>query len=136
MSYCELCGCQITGKGIPIVVENVVMNVCGPCSKHGKRPYQKKVAGRGERREKKKRTRRQTTEVFTSVRDDYSSQIRTARRKLGLTEDELGEKMGENGSVVVLLEKGKFKPDAGLARRLEGLLGVSLLEEEVHEQQQ
>ena len=134
MSYCELCGAQITGKPIPIVVENdVVMQVCGPCSKHGRQhPSKKKIEKRWERRE-----RRQPRQAFTiklmSVRKDYSKLIKEARERLGMTEDELGEKMGELGPVVKLMEVGKFKPDEALARRLEGVLGVTLLEEEVHE---
>lgn len=132
MSYCELCGSQITGKAIPIVVENdVVMQVCGSCSRHG-RPY-----SRRKRSERKREMQKQQKETFTfrllSVRKDYSRLIKEARKRHGMTEDELGEKMGELGPVVRLLEQGKFKPDEGLARKLEGLLGVSLLEEEVHE---
>lgn len=125
MSYCELCGCQITGEVIPIVVEDVVMNVCRPCSKHGK-PY---VA--------KKREKKAAKDVFTlsltSVREDYSKLIKEARERLGLTQDELGIKIAAGGSVVKLLEQSKFKPDQAMARKLEQLLGISLLEEEVHE---
>lgn len=133
MSYCELCGSQITGRAIPIVVENdVVMKVCGPCSKHGRqRPKRRKSSGRGER----KRVKQQTVDnmftfKFPSVRDDYSRLIKAAREKHGLSEDELGEKMGAAGPVVKLLELGKFKPDEALARKLEELLGVSLLVKE------
>jgi len=125
MSYCELCGCQITGEVIPVVVENVVMNVCKPCSKHGK-PY---VA--------KKKERKPAKEIFTfslpSVREDYSKIIKESRERLGLTQDELGSKIAEGGSVVKLLEQSKFKPDQELAKKLEQLLGISLFEEEVHE---
>ena len=125
MSYCELCGCQITGEVIPVVVENVVMNVCRPCSKHGK-PYVSK-----------KKERKPVKDLFTfnlpSVREDYSKLIKEARERLGLTQDELGGKIAQGGSVVKLLEQSKFKPDQALAKKLEQLLGISLFEEEVHE---
>jgi putative transcription factor len=125
MSYCELCGCQITGEVIPVVVEDVVMNVCRPCSKHGK-PY---VA--------KKEKERKPKELFTfnlpSVREDYSKLIKEGRERLGLTQDELGSKIEESDSVVKLLEQSKFKPGQALAKKLEQLLGISLFEEEVHE---
>ncbi len=130
MSYCELCGSQITGRPIPIVVENdVVMQVCGQCSRHGKQHPSKKIEKRWERRQ----PRQAFTIKLMSVRKDYSKLIKEARQRLGMTEDELGEKMGELGPVVKLMEVGKFKPDEALARRLEGVLGVTLLEEEVHE---
>ncbi len=125
MSYCELCGCQITGEVIPITVENVVMKVCRPCSKHGK-PY---VV------EQKKETK--PKEIFTyslpSVREDYSRIIKEGRERLGLTESELGSKIEEDGSVIKLLEQSKFKPGEVLAKKLEVLLGISLFKEEVHE---
>jgi putative transcription factor len=125
MSYCELCGCQITGEVIPITVENVVMKVCRPCSKHGK-PY---VA------EQKKKIK--PKEIFTyslpSVREDYSRIIKEGRERLGLTESELGSKISEDGSVIKLLEQSKFKPGEVLAKKLEVLLGISLFKEEVHE---
>jgi len=124
MSYCELCGCQITGEVIPVVVESVVMHVCRPCSKHGK-PY---VSKKKERKPK---------ELFTfslpSVKEDYSKLIKEGRERLGLTQDELGSKIAESDSVVKLLEQSKFKPDQALAKKLEQLLGISLFEEEVHE---
>jgi uncharacterized protein (TIGR00270 family) len=127
MSYCELCGSQITGEVIPIVVENVPMKVCRPCSKHGTQPVSKKI-------EKKPKP---VKEVFTlrlpSVREDYSTLIKGAREKLGLTQDELGSKIAEQGTVVKLLELSKFKPDQELAKKLEEVLGISLIEEEVHE---
>ena len=128
MSYCELCGSQITGEVIPVLVENVVMKVCRPCSKHGK-PYvsmSKKV----ERKPPKEAT---FTFSLPSVRGDYSKLISEARERLGLTQDELGSKIAEQGSVVKLLEQSKFKPDQALAKKLEEVLGISLFEEEVHE---
>ena len=126
MSYCELCGCQITGEVIPVVVEDVVMNVCRPCSKHGK-PYVTK------KKEKEKKPKELFTFNLPSVREDYSKLIKEARERLGLTQDELGSKIAEQGSVVKLLEQSKFKPDEVLAKKLERLLGISLFEEEVHE---
>ncbi len=127
MSYCELCGSQITGEVIPIVVENVPMKVCRPCSKHGTPPISKK-------NEKKPKP---VKEIFTfrlpSVKNDYSKLIKDGREKMGLTQDELGSKIAEQGTVVKLLEQSKFKPDQELAKKLEEVLGISLIEEEVHE---
>ncbi len=124
MTYCELCGSEITGDVIPVTVENVVVNVCKPCSKHGK-PYVS---------EKKDKP---TKEIFSislpSVREDYSKVIREARERLGLTYEEVGSKITEDDTVVKLLEQNKFKPDEQMAKKLEQLLGISLLKEEVHE---
>ena len=128
MSYCELCGSQITGEVIPILVENVPMKVCRPCSRHGKSPASKKVE------KKPKPVKEMFTFKLPTVRDDYSKLIKDAREKLDLTQDELGSKIEEQGTVVKLLEQSKFKPDQELAKKLEQVLGISLIiEEEVHE---
>lgn len=126
MSYCELCGSQITGESVRVVVENVVMDVCRPCSKHG-RPYVSK-------KERKPREERKMFSLkLTSVREDYSKLIKEGREKLGLTQEELAKEIAEDGTVVKLLEMKKFKPDQQMAKKLEGLLGISLVQEEVHE---
>ena len=124
MSYCELCGSAITGEVIPIVVESVVMKVCRPCSKHGK-PYVKQ-------REKRPAGERFSL-TLTSVKEDYSKLISEARERMGLTQDELARKIEEDGTVIKLLEQRKFKPDQAMAKKLEELLKISLVEEELHE---
>ena len=126
MSYCELCGSQITGESIHVVVESVVMDVCRPCSKHG-RPYVTK------KERKPREERRMFSLKLPSVREDYSKLIKEGRERLGLTQDELAKKIAENGTVVKLLEMKKFKPDQQMAKKLEELLSISLVEEEVHE---
>lgn len=118
MSYCELCGREITGPPFRIVVEKVVMNVCRPCSKHGK-PYTQK---------KPKKPREKFTLKFPHVRGDYSKVIREGRKKRGLSQEELGNKIKEGEPVVKLLEQGKFKPDPTMAKKIEDSLGVKLIE--------
>lgn len=119
MSYCELCGSQISGSAFTIVVEDVVMNVCRSCSRHGK-AYS---AG------KKRKTPKEEFKIrLPRVRNDYSKLIKQAREKQGLSQDELGNKIDEVGSVVKLLEEGKFRPDPELAKKIEDSLGITLVE--------
>lgn len=126
MSYCELCGIQITGETYKVVVEDLVISVCRQCSKHGK-PYSVPKVSKG------KRASMLAKKMFNfdlpTVKDDYSKLIKDAREKLGLTQDDLGNKILERGSVIKLLEQGKFKPDQALARKLERSLGISLFED-------
>jgi len=119
VSYCELCGKEITGKSFVIEIDSVVMKVCWPCSKHGKLYEPKKL--------------KQKPEEFRfrlpTVRSDYSKVIKEARKKLDLSEEELGSKIEEDSSVVKLLEQGKFKPDPTMARKIENSLGIKLVVE-------
>lgn len=121
MIYCELCGCEIVGRAVPIVVENVSMQVCPSCSRHGRMHVAKK-------RESREETK--FTFKVSSVAENYSNMIRGARKKMGLTQGELGRRIGEPGSVVDLMEQGKFKPGEELARKIEQALAISLLKEE------
>ena len=120
MSFCELCGSQINGPAFTIVVENVVMNVCRSCSRHGK-------AYTGPRKAKKRYVEEEFKFRFATVRSDYSKVIREARERLGLSYDELGSRIKEGGPVVKLLEEGKFKPDPVMAKKIESSLGVKLV---------
>ena len=120
MSYCEVCGSEITGVPFTIVVENVVTKVCRPCSRHGK-PYE--VAAK----KPEKKGREEFRFRFPTVRNDYSKVIKKARERLGLSEDELGNKIKEGGPVVKLLEQGKFKPDPAMAKKIENSLGIKLI---------
>ncbi|MEM2759955.1 MAG: multiprotein-bridging factor 1 family protein [Nitrososphaerales archaeon] len=117
MSYCELCGSLITGQPFTIVVEKAIMKVCRSCSRHGK-PYDVT---------RKTKAREEFRFRFPTVRSDYSKVIRDAREKLGLSQDDLGIKIKEAGSVVKLLEQGKFKPDPIMAKKIEDSLRIKLL---------
>ena len=120
MSYCELCGSEISGLSFAIVVEDVVMNVCRSCSKHGK--HHDVTA------KKPKKPMEEFRFRFPMVRSDYSKVIKEGREKFGLSHDELGSKIEEGGSVVKLLEQGKFKPDPAMAKKIENSLRIKLIE--------
>jgi putative transcription factor len=59
--------------------------------------------------------------------EDYSSKVRQAREKLGLSHEDLGKKIGEKVSVLKKVETGKMVPDNVLARKLEHALQIRLL---------
>jgi putative transcription factor len=67
----------------------------------------------------------QTVEIV----DDYSSKVRKNRERLGLTQDQLGSKVNEKGSVISRIESGHMEPDLKMAKKLGRFLGISLLEE-------
>jgi len=125
---CELCGRNITGKIHTVEIEGAILRVCDKCSKLGKSvTYEKKpviartgfnfgVKGEG------------LDELY--IREDYYKVIKEARERLGLTQEELGRKLGEKSSVISKLETGKLKPSIPLARKIEHVLKVKIIEEE------
>jgi putative transcription factor len=127
---CEICGKKVIGKPVRTKIENSIMLTCNECSKFGKvqreppRP-QRGPVGRvpaGSRRSF--RSQEPTHEVI----EDYQTVIRQGREKKGWSREDLGEKIYEKVSVINRLESGKMVPDLKLARKLERILKVKLLE--------
>ena len=62
------------------------------------------------------------------VVEDYAIRVRRARERLGLTQKELALKVKVSENVIKRIEAGTLVPPIDLARRLERVLGVKLLE--------
>ncbi len=62
------------------------------------------------------------------VVEDYAQRVRRAREKLGMTQKELAIKVKVGENVIKRIEAGTLVPPIDLARRLERVLGVKLLE--------
>lgn len=61
--------------------------------------------------------------------DDCAVLVRKNRERLGLTQDQLGAKINEKGSVISRIESAHMEPDMRMAKKLERFLGVKLFEE-------
>jgi len=59
---------------------------------------------------------------------DYAERIKRAREKLGWTTKILAEKVRERETTIKRIEAGRLKPTINLAKRLEEVLGIKLLE--------
>jgi putative transcription factor len=68
------------------------------------------------------------------VVDDYAERVRRARQRLGLTQKELAQRVKVSENVIKRIEAGTLVPTIDLARRLERVLGVKLLEPVVEEE--
>jgi len=62
------------------------------------------------------------------VVEDYAVRVRRAREKLGLSQKELAQRVKVGENVIKRIEAGTLVPPIDLARRLERVLGVKLLE--------
>ncbi len=67
------------------------------------------------------------------VVEDYAERVRRARERLGLSQKELALKVRVGEKVIKRIEAGTLVPPIDLARRLERVLGVKLLEPVVDE---
>jgi putative transcription factor len=128
MSLCEMCG----KKDVSVIalVEGTELKVCNDCSKYGKiirkvqyqqPPIQKTIKPQHQLKEEEK------IEVIV---EGFGNIIRQAREKLNLNQEDFGKKINEKTSVIHSLESEHHEPSLELAKKLEKLLKVKLVEEQ------
>ncbi len=120
MAVCEMCG-----KATPLfsaIVEGSELNVCINCGRFGK--MLRKPAARVV----KKASAEKAPEPVETVVNDFAVLIRSAREKAGLTQKDFARSLNEKESMVQKLENGAFVPPLALAKKLEKLLKIKLVE--------
>ncbi len=141
--YCEICGRPVYDPRMcrTVVVEGVELRVCPDCYrrlvKQGKvketqitRIHRK--TAQTKKWTKTKISRRILEEEYEIV-EDYAERIRRARQRMGWSQAILAQKVREKENVIKRIEAGRLKPSIELARRLERVLGITLLEPIVEE---
>ncbi|MGD0477157.1 MAG: multiprotein-bridging factor 1 family protein [Nitrososphaerales archaeon] len=122
---CEVCGNPIRTAPSRVEIDGAILQVCQSCAKRG-RPLMGTVP-----RVRPVRTRPVVKdgliESELEVDPEYSSIVRQAREKLGLTQEALGRAINVKPSVISHIETKKMKPDLILARTLMHYLKVELL---------
>ena len=119
---CELCGREAEIVGT--IIEGSFLNVCKECSKYGITVKQKEVAEKKEI----KFTRLPEEDVNEFIIEDYYEKIKNAREKLGLKQEELAKKLNAKESVVHKIESKSLIPSLDLAKKLEIVLKIKLIE--------
>ncbi len=148
--YCELCGRLVTDERMlkTVVVEGAVLHVCIYCyrrlAKQGKIMEEKPLARKYVSKSRVKSVQK-TVGGRTMVRKsripyeeyeivpDYAKRIREARMRMGWSTKVLADKVREKENVIKRIESGKLMPSIELARRLERILHIKLLEPVVEE---
>ncbi len=130
---CEICGADIKGKPIRVVVEGSVLDVCGNCARYGKpadkwTPVSRKISPT-ERVIVAHKPRR---DVFDKLQDeivpDYAHVIKKARESQGLTIEELASKMMEKAALIRKIEREELIPEDTVRKKLEAALNIKLTE--------
>jgi len=107
------------------LIEGVELNVCAGCSKFGKviAPIKKQIY-----KEPIKKAVPEEEKIELLI-DNYADVIKKKRESLGLTQKDFANKLNEKESIIHKIEVGAFVPTLSLARKLEKLLEVKLIEE-------
>ncbi|MEM1618970.1 MAG: multiprotein bridging factor aMBF1 [Desulfurococcaceae archaeon] len=138
--YCEMCGRDIESKNAKrAVVEGSLLILCPECySRLSKQTIVRDIESTRPPTSKPAAKQRIITRPAKLIEDlevveDYASRIRSARESLGWSQEVLAQKTGETVSTIKRIESGRLKPSIELARKLERVLGVKLLEPVVQE---
>ncbi len=120
---CEMCGSN-AGRLLKADIEGSVMNVCSSCARFGKLikappVYEKRI-------ERKREPDKKPVEIIVA---NFSSLIKNKRERLGLKQEQLAKKLAERESIIQKLETGQFVPGVELARKIEKILRLRLIEE-------
>jgi putative transcription factor len=136
---CELCGGEIRGAPRTVHIEGAELRVCVPCSKYGTEVQKPRVptgpppvprrAGSPPAPQPVQRRRRDLFDRMEGeLAEDYSDRIRRARVAKGWTQKQLALEIMERELLIKKVEKGDLVPEEELRKKLEGVLGISLLE--------
>ena len=118
MVVCEMCGKDT--RVYTAVVEGSELNVCENCGKYGKEVRKPIVRSRAPIQAR--------PEVVEVVVSEYAQLVRKAREAKGMTQKDFALSLNEKESVVQKLETSSLTPSLKMAKKLERLLKVKLIE--------
>ncbi|MBS3133803.1 TIGR00270 family protein [Candidatus Woesearchaeota archaeon] len=130
MTNCDMCGKNVE-EIFESIIEGSMLKVCNACSSYGKVVSVKKINTENKKEKLKlsEQLKKSLNETYIdSIVVDYNNIIKEAREKKGLKQDELAKIAGERESVIQNLESKKLELNLGLARKLESILSVILVE--------
>ena len=130
---CDLCG-KVEERLYKTLIEGVELSVCPACSKFGKviAPVKRYTPKEQHRMAEKAESREEKIELLV---EDYAEVIKKKREAVGLTQKDFALRINEKESTIHNIETGTLEPALSLAKKLEKILGVKLIEEhlEKHE---
>lgn len=146
---CEMCGKKVP-RTTKIRIDSAILNVCDSCARFGKpvdsvRSYNPLQTNHEspvhsvtmpEKPKyfppvtKSKPVHKKPKEDIENmdIDPDYASIIKEAREKLSWTQEELAKKMQERKNVLSSIERGDLLPDIRIAKKLEKLLEVKIIQ--------
>jgi putative transcription factor len=138
---CELCGGEIRGVPRTVHIEGAELRVCIPCSKYGTEVQKPRVSTKAPAPAAPTRAgappppkiaARRRRDLFDrmggDLAEDYADRIRNARAARGWTQKQLALEIMERELLIKKVEKGDLVPEEELRKKLEEVLGISLLE--------
>jgi putative transcription factor len=128
--HCELCGKEILGKPKRVVIEGAELETCAACGSLGteiRRPQ----AFTGPTSKVAAHSRTRYRDIYRQMEGeldpDFSEIVKNARKRAGITQEQLAAKIMEKALVIKKIERNELTPDDKLRKKLEKALNVNLL---------
>ena len=146
---CEMCG-KKSERLRKVKIDSAIMSVCQKCEKFGTplenmrvqshsppqsspqqvfipapRPPVRHVPGT---RPKNFKSKKDSDIENMEIVPEYPEMIKSARAKIGISQEEMADKLKEKRTLIAAIERGSIKPDIKTARKIENLLSISLIE--------
>jgi putative transcription factor len=135
---CELCGRECKG-GKEAIIDGAKMFVCSDCIKYAEEVVQQEPVRTRSPPQPQRLPVKKTQNIERDIYKDkgmekelvtnWNHLIEQARKKKGLTREELGFRIGERTVTIAKLENGALRPSDQTIGKLEKELGIQLLEE-------
>jgi putative transcription factor len=120
---CEICGKE-TKKIFLTEIEGVVVRVCEECSKGGKILN---IISENNKLKIERQMPNYQDEEYELI-EDYGKVIEEARKKIGISLEELAKRIGEKESLVRKIEREEIRPSDKIIDKLEKFLKIRLRE--------
>lgn len=130
---CELCGRE-SKLCRDASIDRVNMMLCPDCIKHGESVVPISKTPENVKKIITQRSRKSVPkDIYKGMEKElisnWSEVIKNARKKKGLSREDLGFKIGERTVTISKIENGDLRPPDKMIAKLEKELGISLLEE-------
>ena len=127
---CDLCG-KVEENLVKAKIESVELDVCPACSKFGKviAPVHRPSPREQHRQFQKQMKANEKEEKTELLVENYAELIKKKRESFGLSQKDFASKINEKESTIHHIETGKLEPNIALARKLEKMLGIKIIEE-------
>lgn len=134
---CETCGRYIE-RGKKVKLEGSIVITCDECAAYGEVIDEVTI----QKKDKAQRDEKKVNELFDiefsdeeRLIENFGNIIKNAREKANMKQEDLAKKINQPKSLIQRIETGKFKPSVGLAKKLEKILNVKLVENSEEEKE-
>jgi putative transcription factor len=129
---CEVCGGEIRGKPVEVVVEGSEIKVCQKCKRFGMevekwKPYRRKISPEKKTLVMRKRSTPKI-EIIEEVIPDFNMIIKRERERRNWTQEKFAKKINEKVSLIGKIERGEMVPEPKVLKKIEQLFNIKLTE--------